>query len=205
MSPIKASAAAAALAALMLTGGCALLSNPKPVQLYDFGAEASASPAETSGAPVQVALRGAEFPQASKGDRILGVTAGSEAAYIKGARWTSPAQILFVEGLENSFASQSGRVRIIGPGELTQVTRTLAVDVRTFEAQYEQEGASPVVQVTARARLLSYPERAVIAERTFSVNQPATENRISAIVSAFDVATRDIQTQIVGWTETSAR
>jgi cholesterol transport system auxiliary component len=52
--------------------------------------------------------------------------------------------------------------------------------------------------------MLVLPERTVSAERVFTVEQPATANRVSSIVEAFDLATRDINTQIVAWTDASA-
>jgi cholesterol transport system auxiliary component len=44
----------------------------------------------------------------------------------------------------------------------------------------------------------------VVAEQTFSVSRPAGENRISAIVAAYDAATRDVNSQIVAWIEANA-
>ena len=73
--------------------------------------------------------------------------------------------------------------------------------MRAFEARYDTPGAPPTVVITARARMMGLPDRDVVAERMFSVEQPATENRVSAIVAAFDTATRDINTQIVDWTD----
>ncbi|RYG10798.1 MAG: hypothetical protein EON96_16180, partial [Caulobacteraceae bacterium] len=76
--------------------------------------------------------------------------------------------------------------------------------------------AVPDVVVTARAQLRSTPERRAAAsgtirpeegrsvERVFTVTQPAGDNRVSAIVAAFDTATRDINTQIADWTISSA-
>lgn len=193
--------AVAALAAVSLTG-CALLSSPDPVQLYRFGDPAGSTAAPVA-QPVQVKLRALEMPQASQGDRLLSVT-GSEAAFIKGARWVSPALMLYTDALEASFASQARSVRLIGRRELTQTTRLLDVDVRRFEAQYDYAGGTPTVVITARARLLRFPERTVAAEQTFTVSQPAGENRVSAIVEAYDVATRDLNTQIVSWTDANA-
>ena len=195
------SLAVAALAALSLSG-CALLSSPDPVQLYRFG-DAGGALTTSAAEPVQVKLRALELPQAAQGDRLLGVT-GSEAAYIGGARWVSPAQMLYSDALEASFASQSQAVRLIGRRELTQTTQLLDVDVRVFETRYDYVGGTPTVVITARARLLRFPERTVVAEQTFTVNQPAGENRVSAIVEAYDVATRDVNTQIVTWTDTNA-
>lgn len=193
--------ALAAVAALSLSG-CALLSSPDPVQLYRFG-DASGSIATPVAAPVQVKLRALEMPRAAQGDRLLGVT-GSEAAYIAGARWVSPALMLYSDALEASFASQARAVRLIGRRELTPTTRLLDVDVHAFETRYEYAGAAPTVIITARARLLRFPERTVVSEQTFSVSQPAGENRVSTIVEAYDVATRDLNTQIVAWTDANA-
>ena len=192
-----------ALGAFALAG-CALLSSPDPVQTYRFGGPAAASAAAEGQASLrQVSLRRVQFPEAVEGDKILGVT-GTQTAYIAGARWVSPASDLYMESLENAFAAQATRVRLIGPRELTRGERSLDIDVRAFEARYDAPGAAPTVVVTARARLLALPDRTVAAERTFTVQQPAAENRVSAIVEAFDIATRDANAQIVAWTDANA-
>lgn len=195
--------AGVALGAFALAG-CALLSSPDPVQTYRFGGPAAASAAAEGQASLrQVSLRRVQFPEAVEGDKILGVT-GTQTAYIAGARWVSPASDLYMESLENAFAAQATRVRLIGPRELTRGERSLDIDVRAFEARYDAPGAAPTVVVTARARLLALPDRTVAAERTFTVQQPAAENRVSAIVEAFDIATRDVNAQIVAWTDANA-
>lgn len=195
------SLALAAIAALSLSG-CALLSSPDPVQLYRFG-DAGGALTTPVAAPVQVKLRALEMPQAAQGDRLLGVT-GSQAAYIGGARWVSPALMLYSDALEASFASQARAVRLIGRRELTPTTRLLDIDVRVFETRYAYAEGTPTVVITARARLLRFPERTVVSEQTFTVSQPAGENRVSAIVEAYDVATRDVNAQIVTWTDANA-
>ena len=195
---------AIAAAGALAVAGCALLSSPPPVQTYRFGGPAAASAASEGVAGLtQVNLRRVQFPEAVEGDRLLGVT-GTETAYIAEARWVSPASDLYMESLENAFAAQATRVRLIGPRELIRGERSLDIDMRAFEARYEAPGAVPTVVVTARARLLALPDRTVTAERTFTVQQPAGANRISAIVEAFDIATRDLNTQIVDWTDANA-
>lgn len=196
--------AAVAAAGALAVAGCALLSTPDPVQTYRFGGPAAASAAAEGQAGLrQISLRRVQFPEAVEGDKILGVT-GTETAYIAGARWVSPASDLYMESLENAFSGQATRVRLLGPRELTRGERSLDIDIRAFEARYDAPGAAPIVVVTARARLLTLPERTVAAERTFTVEQPASANRVSAIVEAFDIATRDLNTQIVSWTDANA-
>jgi len=194
----------AATLTLMALSACALLSTPDPVQTYRFGGIAAVSAATTMVAsPTQVVLRRVEFPQAVEGDRLLGVT-GTETAYIAGARWVSPAADLYMESIGNAFASQATRVRLIGPRELTRGQRSLDIEIRSFEARYDAPGLAPTIVVTARARMLALPERTVAAEQVFMVEQPATANRVSAIVDAFDMATRDLNNRIVAWTDANS-
>lgn len=196
---------ASIFAVAALLGGCALLASPDPVQLYRFG---DPVPQATAAAPdaalVAVSLRRVTFQEAAAGDRLLAIT-GAEASYIAGARWVSPAESLFTEALENTFSSQARRVRLIGRQELTPANMILDLDMRAFEARYDHGAdAPPTIRVAARARMLSFPARTVVAERLFVVEQPAGENRVSAIVEAFDAATADIGGQLVAWTDSLA-
>jgi len=207
---------AAAAAVLTALSGCALLSNPDPVQNYRFGlpVEAPSAVGDTP-APLTVSIRRIEFPQATGDDRILGVT-GLETAYIGGARWVSPASTLFDDSLKAAFANRADRIRVLGRREAGTPPLVLQVTVTAFEARYAAPGAAPDVVVTARAQLRSTPERRAgttgairpeegrSVERVFTVIQPAGDNRVSAIVAAFDTATRDINTQIADWTISSA-
>jgi cholesterol transport system auxiliary component len=210
---LQAAAGAALLAAL---GGCSLLSTPDPVQNFRFGLPLEApSAAGDTPAPLTVSIRRIEFPQATGDDRILGVT-GLETAYIGGARWVSPASTLFDDSLKAAFANRADRIRVLGRREPGVPPLVLQVTVTAFEARYAAPGAVPDVVITAQAQLRSTPERRAASvgsvrpeegrsvERVFTVTQPATENRVSAIVAAFDTATRDINTQIADWTIASA-
>lgn len=209
---LRLAASAAVLAAL---SGCALLSSPDPVQNYRFGLPMAApSAVGDTPAPLTVSIRRIEFPQATGDDKILGVT-GLETAYIGGARWVSPASTLFDDSLKAAFANRADRIRVLGRREPGTPPLVLQVTVTTFEARYAAPGAVPDVVVTARAQLRSTPERRAgggtirpeegrSVERVFTVTQPAGDNRVSAIVAAFDTATRDINTQIADWTIASA-
>lgn len=206
---------AASAAVLTALSGCALLSSPDPVQNYRFGLPMAApSAVGDTPAPLTVSIRRIEFPDATGDDKILGVT-GLETAYIGGARWVSPASTLFDDSLKAAFANRADRIRVLGRREPGTPPLVLQVTVTTFEARYAAPGAVPDVVVTARAQLRSTPERRAgggtirpeegrSVERVFTVTQPASDNRVSAIVAAFDTATRDINTQIADWTIASA-
>lgn len=202
-------AAAAALAAAV--SGCSLLSTPDPIQLYRFGAVMEPPPqVGDTPAPLNVSMRPVELPKASADDRLLSVT-GTETAYIGAARWVSPAEDLFEASLEQAFAQRADRVRLLNRREPATAPAVLSVQVNSFETRYDVVGGTPVVVITARAQLRTRtpadrtggrgrPEQGQSVERTFTVTQPATENRVTAIVTAYDLATRDITAQIVDWT-----
>lgn len=198
-SLLRLGALAAVVAGL---GACSLLSSPEPVQLYRFGGVQASERTAMVAAPVEIALRRVEFAQAVRGERILGVT-GTEAAYIAGARWVTPAQDLFTDNLESAFAVGSSRVRLLGPREITPGTQTLDIDVRTFEARYAVKDGAPTVVVVARARLLNR-DRTIDAEETFESSIPAGANRVASIIEAFDAATAAVTRDIVDWTEANA-
>lgn len=182
-------------------GGCSLLATPDPVQTYRFGAFSGAGAPETPAAarPVTVSLQRIGFPEASRGDRVLGVT-GTEVAYIRGARWISPAETLFEDSLRAAFSDRQGPVRLLNDREAGASDRHLRLEVTSFEARYSAPGVAPEIVITARAKLTVLPGRSDYAERTFRVVQPAAENRVSAIVEAFDAAVGILNAQVVDWT-----
>ncbi|MFC5372935.1 ABC-type transport auxiliary lipoprotein family protein [Brevundimonas faecalis] len=191
-------------AASVAVSGCALLSSPDPVQLYRFGgASAFAGTGATSACPdVQVSLRRVDFSEAARGDRILAVT-GAEAAYIKGARWVSPAETLFEETLRNAFLDGAA-CTVLSGGPLTRDGLLLSVEVRRFEAAYAAPGAVPDANIDVLLRLVRPGDRSIVAEDRISVSENAGQNRQSAIVAAFDRAAAEASRQIVVWTDQQA-
>lgn len=192
------------MAASLVLSGCALLATPEPVQLYRFGgASAFAGTGATSACPgVNVSMRRVDFSEASRGDRLLAVT-GAEAAYIKGARWVSPAETLFEEALRNAFLDGAA-CTVLSAGPMARDGLTLSVDVRRFEVAYAAPGAVPDANIVALLRLVRPGDRSIVAEERIVVTENAGENRQSAIVAAFDRATAEASRQIVAWTDQQA-
>ena len=187
----------AALALPLLLSGCiSLFPRDKPVQMYRFGDRA---PAPASSSAPTLVLKGATvFPPAAAGDRILTMT-GSESAYIGGARWVTPASVLFDEALLRAFDAP-GSPRLVERAEPLGAPSTLRLDVRAFEVRYP--GPRAVVQV--RAVLIRNQDRTLIAEKMFEHDVPASDNRQGAIVAAIDQATGQAVADIRDWTSVNA-
>jgi cholesterol transport system auxiliary component len=194
-------AAGAALWLAAGLGGCiSLLPKSKPVQLYRFGDMPAAEASPVSARGVGVVLGPIGFPREAVGDQLLAVT-GNTAAYIGGARWVAPAAVLFQEDAERAFDRQAKAVRLLQRGEFGQARATLRLDVRTFEARYDAgPAAAPTIAVSLHATLLGIDSR-LLDERTFEVRQPAADNRVGAIVQAFDQATTQVLGQVIGWAD----
>jgi cholesterol transport system auxiliary component len=193
------------LMALSLAGCVSLLPKQKPSQLYRFegappAAASEAEPkTETAGGPrIGVFRAGGQFQREAAGDRILTI-AGDKTAYIADARWVAPADVLFEQSLARAFDG-AGKARLVVRGEPARASWALRLDVRNFEARYA--GHRPSVVVRVRASLLRDSSQGV-QEKIFEATVPAGDNRVGAIVAAYDRAVGQVLAELVTWVEAS--
>lgn len=191
--------------ALMLSGCISLLPKTKPSTLYRFGQATSAEAAQSATAGrVGVLRAGGVFQRESAGDRLLSVTDG-KVAYLAETRWVAPATVLWDEALMAAFDADPGQVRLLSRGEPGSAAYILRIDVRNFEAHYDSgPKAAPTVLVRVRAVLTSRTG-APAGEQILESRKPAGDNRVSAIVAAYDQASRDVLGQLLTWTNAQAR
>jgi cholesterol transport system auxiliary component len=188
-------------AMLVPLGACiSLFPKSKPVQLYRF--ELPATETTTVNPQVGVLLSPIDFQAASASDRILTMT-GGEAAYVKDARWVSPATILFEEAVLRAF--RGGRTRLLQRGDVAQAQYALKLDVQTFETQYDTPGGAPEVIIAVHALLSRNADRVVVGDQVFTARAQASENRMGGIVPAYDQALRDVMGQLTGWVNSTVR
>lgn len=202
MSPmIRNTARAMAAAALVvsLSGCISVFPKAKPASLYRFGEAEVSVPKGPPGAMFGVLKTPSSFTRAAAGDRILTSTNG-EMAYIADARWVSPAFVLFEEATARAFENDPGRARLIGRGEVAKADMMLRLEVRTFEADYVNgPKAAPEVVVRVRGVLNRSQDRALIGDQIFEARVKAADNRVGAIVPAFDQATAKVLGDVVAW------
>jgi cholesterol transport system auxiliary component len=193
----------AATALAVGLAGCSILSSPDPIQLYRFG-NMDLPPTAPAAERTVVVLNPIDFPEGAGGDRILTAN-GGQVAYLAGARWIGPSEQLFRSAIETQFLRNGRSVTLSDQREAPRSGLALDLDVTSFEARYlNGVEAAPTVVIAARARLIA-PDRSVAAERTFQVEQSASENRVSAVVDAFDSATDDFTGQLAAWVDATAR
>lgn len=185
---------ALAAAAVTLSGCISLFPEAEPAKLYRF--EISA-PSEVAAKTFEVTRGPIAFDRAAASDGILTVTNGS-IAYIDTARWAAPAQQIFEEELVRAF--QAGPARLIGRGEVGKSDWLMRLDVQRFEADYRNgpEGA-PTVVVEIKVALTRNVRDGQTFETVLKSEVQASDNRVGAIVPAFNQALTKSLTDLNSW------
>jgi cholesterol transport system auxiliary component len=141
------------------------------------------------------------FDRAAASDRILTVS-GTQAAYIKDARWVTSSVGLFDSALQRAFDADQGPARLVDRAETARIDYVLKLDVRTFEARYDHgQAAAPTIVVEVHAALDRTHDRIVVGDRSFKASITAGDNRVGAIAEAFDQAVAKILGELVAWVD----
>jgi cholesterol transport system auxiliary component len=190
--------------ALALSACVSLLPKTKPAHLYRFGQPAGSEAMAATPGQIGVFRTNATFQRESAGDRLLTISNG-QVQYVAETRWVAPAAILWDEAVLAAFDADPGPVRLISRGEPASAQYILRLDVRNFEAHYDNgPKAAPTVLVRVRA-VISRSDRAIAGERIFEKKVTAGDNRVTAIVPAYDRAVADVLKEIVAWTTEQAK
>ncbi|KRA67321.1 ABC transporter [Caulobacter sp. Root656] len=208
MSPLRIPLRSLALAAaaVALTGCISLFPKSEPAGLYRFGHAAVESSRPAGDKSFGIYKTPTVFTRAAMSDRLLSVTNG-EAAYIADARWVSPAIVLFDEAVARAFESDASRARLVTRGEALKASMALRLEVRSFETDYvDGPKAAPEVLVEIRAVTTRSNDRALLGDKVFVARVKAADNRLSAIIPAYDQAVGQALSEIVDWVgETGAK
>ncbi len=203
MNPARTGGRLAAIFLSVLVSGCVtLLPKTQPAQLYRFGLRSAAATAKPANGAIGVRLSDVTLPAASGGNDILTIH-GDEAAYVKDARWVSSATLLFTAAAADAFAAKSGPARLLAEGESGPAAYSLRLDVRRFEVDYGS-GPTPIVVIEVYASLARTSGQERESGYLFRVSTPAAEDRMGAIVEAYDQATETVLVQIVDWVNATA-
>lgn len=187
-------------------GACSILGGGKPAHLYRFGGPTSSElpPAAPAG-QVGVFRANGGFQREAAGDRILTIN-GGKAAYVAQTRWVAPAATLWDQAVIAAFDADPGPVRLISRGEPASAAYVLRLDVRNFETHYDAGAkAAPTVVVRVRAAMTRDDGKNLVGEQIFESRVRAGQNRIGAIVAAYDQAVGQVLKEIVAWTNGQAR
>jgi len=187
------------LSALSMTACVSLLPESEPVSVYRLS---SPEPAELAGENwVIVEIDVPNAPRGLSGDQIAIMQDGVSLAYIEGARWISPAPRILQGLMIDTFNASNSQLAPTRADDGVRADYELRLDMQEFEAVFDHGmDAAPLVRVRIAARLVAEQGRRFSGARVVTAEVRASANRTSAIVVAFDQASRAASLEIADWT-----
>lgn len=194
----------AAGAALAVSGCITLLPESEQSALYRLSSHVPAGDGVNHEADV-VRIARPLAPRALAGDRVALDTGQGQLGYMAGANWVSAAPVLLQELVIDTFDRRSDYLVAARPDDGVAARWDLRLEMRRFEAIYDQgSNGAPSVDVAIRARLIDTENREVSGVRTFEVSQRAEGNRQALIIDAFSRAASQVSIDLVSWAEAQA-
>ena len=163
------------------------------------GINAAASSAPAAPAPLAADLAVLK-PRVRAGldtDRIAVLYPDRRLQYFADARWSGSlddvVQDLAVQAFRNGAQLQnvSADASVFGSGYW------LEIEIADFQAEYASAGAPPTINVRLLARVASAGDRNILGSFTAAARQTAADNRLTAIVDAYERAVNAALAEIV--------
>ncbi len=215
----------AVLALVMLLGaGCTggLHSDAPPTQIYILRATPAAHEADASGGALTRPLDSAQAaegaaaapslqlprPSADPGlatEMIMLVRSDHRLDYYQGGRWAAYLPEL-VETLAIDTLRASGAWSAVNEAPSPFLADyVLLINIRRFEADYTEGGVAPEVHVVLDCTLARRPGRELVTSFAAEGVADAGENRLSAVVAAFEKAANAALTTMADRSAAAAR
>jgi cholesterol transport system auxiliary component len=133
-------------------------------------------------------------------DRIAALYPDRHMDYYADVRWSGPLDEVLQDLTVQQFHINPGLHNVSADVSVFASTYWLEIEVTDFQAEYSAAGGAPTVHVHLRARVGNSGDRRVLARFEPDVHEAAADNRMSAIVDAYnraaDQALSDIATGV---------
>jgi ABC-type uncharacterized transport system auxiliary subunit len=209
----RAAAWAAALALICLAActGSLFKSKVAPPTVYllsaatgttDAASSATTSPAAATGPviPADLAVLKPKLRTGLETDRIAVLYPDHHLDYFADARWSGPLSDVLQDLAVQEFHTRANLRTVSPEASVFPSAYWLEIDVTDFQAEYTSMTGAPTVRVRFLARLGRSGDRSIVGRFTASAQQPAAENRLSAIVDAYARAADAALAEIVAQT-----
>jgi cholesterol transport system auxiliary component len=184
---------------------------PPAVYLLSAGAESAGSAAPAAGAPapgtpaapipVDLAVLKPKLRTGLETDRIAVLYPDRRLDYFADARWSGPLSEVLQDLVLQEFHSRANLRTVSSDASVFSSAYWLELEVTDFQAEYAPGAAAPTVRVHFLARLGNSGDRRIRGQFDASAQQPAADNRLTAIVDAYARAADAALTDIVARVE----
>ncbi|MBB3063938.1 ABC-type transport auxiliary lipoprotein family protein [Limibacillus halophilus] len=119
--------------------------------------------------------------------------------YYAKAAWTDRATRM-VQGLISESFENTNAIGAVGPEALgLRADFLLKTELREFQVEYF-DGGVPIAHVRINAKLVRALDRRILQGRLFGAKVAAAEDKIGAIIEAYDEALNQVLKELVIWT-----
>ena len=137
-------------------------------------------------------------------DRIAVLYPDHRLDYFAGARWSGPLDEVVQDLALQAFHTGSPLRNVSADASAFASAYWLEIEVDNFEAEYSSGGAAPTIRVHLAARLGRSGDRRIVASFDADVRRAASDDRLTAIVEAFQGAVDAALAEVVAQTMRSA-
>ncbi len=172
-----------------------------PPTMYMLGATRSqAADAPGNNLPGDLAVLRPRVRAGLDTDRIAALYPDRRMDYFADVRWSGPLDEVLQDLAVQQFHASLKRGNVSPDASVFASAYWLEIEVMDFQAEYSAAGGPPTVHVHFQARVGNSGDRQVLARFEPDVHEAAADNRMSAIVDAYnraaDQALSDIATGV---------
>jgi cholesterol transport system auxiliary component len=138
-------------------------------------------------------------PEAGPGlesERIALLRSDQRFDFYAASRWAAPAPDIVESVMIDALRATGAFSAVFDDSAPFAPRYNLRCALRRFEADYTKGGGAPTVQVALDCTLGRHRERELLASFTAQGSAPASEDRLNAVVAAFETATATAMTQL---------
>jgi cholesterol transport system auxiliary component len=162
---------------------------PPTMYLLSAGAKPAAADSSPGGSsPTELAVLRPRVRAGLDTDRIAALYPDRSMDYFANVRWSGPLDEVLQDLAVQEIHSNSGLRNVSADASVFSSAYWLEIEIADFQAEYPASGGPPTVHVHLQARLGSSADRRVIARFEPNIYEAAADNRMSAIVDAYNRA-----------------
>jgi cholesterol transport system auxiliary component len=186
-----------ALASLLGGTACTVLPEAESLTIYQLPAP-TLEPSSAKPLPLSLRIGTPQAGSVLSSPRMIVNPRGNELQTYKGARWSDPVPALLREHLARAF-EQRGVLEAVSTDENTfRADIHLSTDLRRFQVIYADSKPTAVIEL--KASLIDPTSRAIMARRSFTIEQILASPQIPGVVDGFKLASDEIASQVIDWT-----
>lgn len=169
-----------------------------PPTMYMLGATRSTAPVDPSGStlPSDLAVLRPRVRAGLDTDRIAALYPDRHMDYFADVRWSGPLDEVLQDLAVQQFHANPGLGNVSPEASVFGSPYWLEIEVTDFQAEYSAAGGPPTVHVHLQARIGNSGDRRVLWRFEPDVHEAAADNRMSAIVDAYNRAADTALAQI---------